>query len=225
MKIQKYLLPLFVSSHLVGQTSSKHFTAISFGFSHSTFTSLSMQPGVRFPKFNPEQRLPNLPVKITETHYGFGIGLFLCIPLNENITFKPKIEGIFSNTCRRQPLSVYATSFDLNFSHGFIILLKKPDPNGIIYMARNMTCYLTSKQPYIVIGPKINLKKYDRGYLRKGFENELAIGFFVGYGINYVFQGKNVSPEICYTLNTTSQNKINDSRKMTHTITLSINFI
>lgn len=224
MKIQKYILPVFFSSHLMGQTSTNLFPKISFGFSQSTFTSLCMQAGLPQPKFNPEKQLPNLPKRIAETHYGFGVGLFMWMPLNENIIFKPKIEGVFSNTCRRQSPGVYATSFDLNISQGFVIALKKPDPDGIIYMARNMTCYLTTKQPYIVIGPKINLKKYDKGYLRKGFENELSFGFLVGYGINYIFQGKSVSPEICYTLNSTSQNKINDARKMTHTISVSINF-
>jgi hypothetical protein len=138
------------------------------------------------------------------------------MPLNDGIVFKPKVEGVFSNTCLKQSPCVFATSFDLNISHGFVIALKKPDENGIIYMARNMTCYLTSKQPYLLIGPKINLKKYDKGYIDKGFENELAFGLFLGYGINYIFQGKNFAPEICYNVSSTSQNKINDSKKITH---------
>ncbi|MBC7694446.1 MAG: hypothetical protein H7141_03265 [Burkholderiales bacterium] len=224
MKIQKYILPIFVSSHLMGQTSCKLFPDMSFGFTHSTFTSLCFQSFQQRPLFNPEQRLPVKIPRISETQYGFGIGLFMWIPLNENIIFKPKIEGVFSNTCRRQSPSVYATSFDVNISHGFVINLKQPDENGIIYMARNMSCYLTSKQPYLLIGPKMNLKKYDKGYLRKEFENELSFGFIMGYGINYIFQGKSVAPEICYTLSSTSQNKINDTRKMTHTITLALNF-
>lgn len=224
MKIQKYFLPVFFSSHLMGQTSTQLFPEMSLGFSHSSFTSLCMQPGFPQPKFNPEQRLPQTKARINEVHYGFGVGIFMWMPLTENIIFKPKIEGLFSNTCRRESPCVYATSFDLNISHGFVINLKKPDPNGVICLARNMTCYLTSKQPYMIMGPKINLKKYDKGYLHKGFENEVSFGFFMGYGINYIFLGKSVSPEICYTLNSTSQNKINDARKMTHTITVSINF-
>jgi len=224
MTIQKYILPIFVSSNLLGQTSSDLFPEMSFGFTHSTYTSLCLQPGIHQPKFNPEQRLPERKNRICETQYGFGIGWFMWMPLNENIVFKPKVEGVFSNTCHKESHSVFATSFDLNISHGFVIALKKPDENGIIYMARDMSCYLTSKQPYLLIGPKLNLKKYDKGYLHKGFENELAFGFFIGYGINYIFQGKNFAPEICYSLSSTTQNKIDDAKKMTHTVTLSFNF-
>lgn len=224
MKIQKYILPIFVSSHIMGQTSPDFFPDMSFGFTHSTFNSMCFQSLPNHPKFNPEQRLPEHKPGISETHYGFGVGMFLWMPLNETIIFKPKIEGVFSNTCLRQSPCVYATSFDLNISHGFVVNLKQPDENGIIYMARNMSCYLTSKQPYIVIGPKINLKKYDKGFIQKGFENELGFGFFMGYGINYIFQGKSFAPEICYSLSSSSQNKINDVRKMTHTISVSLNF-
>ncbi len=87
-----------------------------------------------------------------------------------------------------------------------------------------MSCYLTAKQPYIIVGPKINLKKYDKGFLRKGFENELSFGLLLGYGINYEFHGTNFAPEICYSLTSTGQNQINDSKKMSHTISLGFNF-
>lgn len=210
---------------MVGQTSSDLFPDMSFGFTHSTNTSLCFQSSPHTALLNNEHHLPEYKSKLSELQYGFGIGFFMWMPLNEGIVFKPKIEGVFSNTCLKQTTGcIYATSFDLNISHGFVIALKKPDENGIIYMARNMTCYLSSKQPYILIGPKLNLKKYDKGYLHKGFENELAFGFLVGYGINYIFQGKNFAPEICYSMSSTSQNKINDTKKLTHTITLALNF-
>lgn len=224
MKIQKYILPVFVSSHLMGQNPSELFPESRFGFTHSTSTSMCFQSNLLKPDLSNEYQKSGSNKKVTETQYGFGIGLFLWMPLNDGIVFKPKVEGVFSNTCTRQNKHVFATSFDLNISHGFVIALKKPDENGVIYMARNMSCYLTSKQPYLVIGPKINLKKYDKGYLNKGFENEMAFGFFIGYGINYIFQGKNVAPEICYHLGSTSQNQINNANKRTHTITFSLNF-
>ncbi|MES2565412.1 MAG: hypothetical protein V4565_01015 [Bacteroidota bacterium] len=224
MNIQKYIISVFVSSHLLGQTSSNLFPEMSFGFTHSTSTSMCFQSSLHRANFSNEQVLPKYKTKITETQFGFGIGLFLWMPLNDGIVFKPKAEGVFSNTCTRNNQHIFATSFDLNISHGFVIALKKPDENGIIYMARNMSCYLTSKQPYIVIGPEINLKKYDNGYLNKGFENEMTFGFFIGYGINYIFQRKNVAPEICYHVSSTSQNQINDSNKRTHSITVSLNF-
>jgi hypothetical protein len=87
-----------------------------------------------------------------------------------------------------------------------------------------MSCYLTSKQPYLLIGPKIGLKKYDKGYIHKGFENEITMGLLVGYGINYEFHGVNFSPEIIYSVSTTTQNKIQDTKKIVHSITLGLNF-
>ncbi len=224
MKIQKYIIPIFVGTNLFGQTSSGLYPKTSFGITHSTNTSMCLSSLQIKPNLNNEKQVYHNKTKITETQFGFGIGLFMWMPLNAGVVFKPKVEGVFSNTCMKQSPNVFATSFDLNISHGFVIALKKPDENGIIYMARNMTCYLTSKQPYLLIGPKINLKKYDRGYLQKGFENELAFGFYIGYGINYIFQGKNFAPEICYNMSSSSQNKINDSKKITHSLSLAVNF-
>ena len=224
MKLQNYIIPIFVSSNLLAQNDDNLFPDLSFGITHSTYSSMCFQKYSDNTVFNKEKHVLNHPSKISETQYGFGLGLFMWMPLNEGIIFKPKIEGSFSNTCLKQSPCVFATSFDLAISHGFIIALSKPDKEGIIYVARNMSCYLQSKQPYILIGPKINLKKYDKGYLHKGFENELTFGLFIGYGINYIFQGKNFAPEISYTLSSTSQNKINDSRKMTHSISLAVNF-
>jgi hypothetical protein len=224
MKLQKYIIPVFVSTNLLAQNDEGLFPDLSFGITNSTYSSVCFQKSIGNPISNNEQHLLNHTSKIAETQYGFGLGLFMWMPLNEGIVFKPKIEGSFSNTCLKQSPCVFATSFDLSVSHGFVIALTKPDKDGIIYAARNMTCYLTSKQPYLLVGPKINLKKYDKGYLNKGFENELAFGLFVGYGINYVFQGKNFAPEIYYTLSSTSQNRISDTRKMTHSISLAVNF-
>lgn len=224
MKLQKYILPIFVSTNLLGQDNEDIFPDLSFGITHSTYSSMCFNSSIIKPNFNTEQANHHNKSIITETQYGFGIGLFMWMPLNDGITFKPKIEGSFSNIYLKQPHAVFATSFDLSVSHGFVIALSKPDKEGIIYAARNMTCYLTSKQPYLLIGPKINLKKFDKGYLQKGFQNEFSFGFFIGYGINYIFQGKNFAPEICYNISSTSQNKINNSNKVMHTISLALNF-
>lgn len=224
MKLQNYIIPVFISTNLLAQNDEGLFPDLSFGITHSTYSSMCFQKSDINSTNHKEQFHSIQKAKLQETQYGFGLGLFIWMPLNEGIVFKPKVEGSFSNSCLGQSPCVFATSFDLAVSHGFAIALSKPDKEGIIYLARNMSCYLQSKQPYLLIGPKINLKKYDKGYLQKGFENEMTYGFFIGYGINYIFQGKNFAPEICYTVSSTSQNKINDSRKMTHSISLSVNF-
>ena len=224
MKLQKYIIPGFVGTNLLAQNDDRLFPDLSFGITHSTYSSMCFQKSINNPVSTGEGHLLQNKSKITEIQYGFGLGLFLWMPLNEGIVFKPKIEGSFSNTCVKQSPCVFATSFDLAVSHGFVIALSKPDKEGVIYVARNMSCYLQSKQPYVLVGPKINLKKYDKGYIKKGFENEFTFGLFLGYGINYIFQGKNFAPEICYSISSTSQNKINDVRKITHSISLAVNF-
>lgn len=224
MKIQKYILPVFVSTNLLGQTSSEPMPDIKFGFTHSVYTTTCFNSTPKNSFLNQDLKYKRHPTKITEVEYGFGMGMFMWMPLNAVVVFKPKVEISFSNTCLKQTSTVFATSFDLSITHGFVISLKVPDKDGIIYCARNMSCYLTSKQPYLIIGPKINLKKFDKGYINKGFQNELTFGFMIGYGINYVFHGKNFAPEICYNVSTTSQNKINDTKKLTHSVSVSVNF-
>lgn len=213
-----------MSSKILGQEDSDAFPDFSFGFTHSTHTSMCFNSALQTSGRSNDYHLLKHNTKVTEIQYGFGIGFFMWMPLNEGIIFKPKFEGSFSNTCLKQSPCVLATSFEINMSHGFAIVLKKPDENSIIHMARNMSCYLTSKQPYLLIGPKLNYKQYDKGYLQKGFENEFSFGFFIGYGLNHVFHGKNYAPEICYHISSTSQNKINDHKKVVHTISLSLNF-
>ena len=224
MAFKKYILPLFVSSTVLAQTDAGMFPQFEIGFTHSTFTSMSFQTARPTLLTNKESHAQSKKAKLIEAQFGFGIGFFLWMPLNEGVAFKPKVEGCFSTTCLKQGTSVFATSFDLVISHGFAIALKPADKHGIIYMARDMSCYLTSKQPYLVLGPKLSLRKFDHGYLDKGFQNELGFGFLIGYGINYEFHGTSFSPEIVYHITSTAQNKINDSKKMIHTITLAISF-
>lgn len=225
MKLRNYILPLVVGSNLFGQAEQGLFPKMSFGFTHSTYTSLSFSSLSIKPVFKKEgQQAKKERSKITEVQYGFGIGLFLWMPLSEYVVFKPKLEGTFTNTCLKNAGSVYATSFDISLSHGFVVALDAPDPNGTIHIAKNMSCYLSSKQPYLLIGPKINLKKFDVGYIQKGYQNELNFGAFIGYGINFEFHGCSYAPEISYSISTTGQNEYNGSKKVAHAITLALNF-
>jgi hypothetical protein len=225
MKFQNYILPVFVSTNLLGQSDVDDiFPEIEFGFTHYAYTSVSFKSTPTNSILNKDLNYLKNQAKITEIQYGFGIGFFLWIPLNDRVVFKPKLEGSFSNSCLKQNKSIFATCVDLSISHGFAIALKPANESGIIYMARDMSCYLTSKQPYLLIEPKLNLKKFDAGYIHKGFQNELSLGFIVGYGINYEFHGTNFAPEITYCISSTAQNKFNDSKKIAHTITLALNF-
>lgn len=223
MRLQKYILPLFVGTHLWGQEHAPVCPELNFGFTHAVYNSMCFKREPR-PQINQEHKRLNKKSDMAEIQYGFGIGVFLWMPLNKGLTYKPKLEGNFTTTCVKETKNIFATSFDIAVSNGFAVALKPANEHGVIYMARDMSCYLTSKQPYLLIGPKINLKKFDTGFIRKGFQNELSFGFLLGYGINYEFHGTNVAPEIIYSITSTAQNKIQDSRKIVHTITLALNF-
>lgn len=224
MKLQHYIIPLFVGGNLLAQTNEGPFPKMSFGFTHSTYTSLSFNSlSIKLLQKEAGNHKKEH-AKIIEIQYGFGIGAFLWMPLSDYVVFKPKLEGAFTNTCLKHAGSVYATSFDISISHGFAVALDAPDPNGTIHVAKDMSCYLTSKQPYLLIGPKINLKKIDVGYRGKGYQNELNFGAFIGYGINFEFHGTNYAPEISYAIYTTGQNEYNGSKKVAHNISLALNF-
>jgi len=217
------MLPVFIGTNLLGQEHATFLPAVNFGFCHSVYTSMCFEPYTAG-ALHADHHFRNNHSGITETQYGFGIGIFLWMPLNAGLVYKPKVEGNFSTACLRQASSVFATSFDLGISNSFAIALKPADAHGVIYLARQMSCYLTSKQPYLLIGPKLNLKKFDAGFIDKGFQNELSFGILIGYGINYEFHGTNFVPEISYSITSTAQNKINDSKKVMHSISLAISF-
>ncbi len=214
---------MFIGTNLLGQERTALPPSLNVGFTHSVYTSMCFET-VAGSGFHQDQHFMNKHSATTETQYGFGIGFFLWMPLNGGLTYKPKIEGDFSTTCLKQAPAVFATSFDIGLSNGFAIALKPANPHGIIYLAKQMSCYITSKQPYLLIGPKVNFKKIDNGFIRKGFQNYLSFGFLICYWINYEFHGTNFAPEIIYSVTSTAQNKINDSKKVMHTISLAINF-
>jgi len=224
MKIQKYIIPIFVGSNLLGQNTDDVFPELQFGLTHSIYSSVCFKSNsVKKPIQENNDNTYNSS-KVAEIQYGFGLGMFLWMPLNETVIFKPKIELSFSNSCLKQKKTIYSTCFDFSVSHGFAIALSPANENGVICMARDMSCYLTSKQPYLLIGPKMNFKKFDNGYLNKGFQNEFNLGFFIGYATNYEFHGTNFLQEITYSVSTTAQNQINNSKKIAHTISLALSF-
>ena len=224
MKFQKYIIPIFIGSNLWGQSNRELFPDFQFGISHSTYSSFCFSSNSIKKSIYSNQDNIYRSSTVAEIQYGFGLGIFLWMPLNENVVFKPKVEVNFSNSCLRQKKNIYSTCFDFSLSHGFAIALTPANENGVICMARDMSCYLTSKQIYLLIGPKINFKKFDNGYLNKGFQNEFNVGFFLGFGTNYEFHGTNFFQEITYCLSTTNQNQINDSKKIAHTISITLSF-
>lgn len=224
MKIQKYIIPIFVGSNLLGQNTDDIFPDLQFGLTHSIYSSVCFNSNSTKKSLHEENDNTYNKSKVAEIQYGFGLGMFLWMPLNETVIFKPKVEVNFSNSCLKQKKTIYSTCFDFSVSHGFAIALSPANMDGVICMARDMSCYLTSKQPYLLIGPKMNFKKFDNGYLKKGFQNEFSLGFMIGYATNYEFHGTNFLQEITYSISSTTQNQINNSKKVAHTISLALSF-
>jgi hypothetical protein len=222
MKLHYYIIPVCIGTNLLAQEQAPLCPNLNFGFTHSVYSTICLRS---LPEPKPTDNKMKLKKSdMAESQFGFGIGIFLWLPLNAGLFYKPRLEGNFTTTCLKEGPVLFATSFDISASNSFAIALKPANEHGVIYMARNMSCYLTSKQPYLLIGPKVSLKKFDTGFIHKGFQNELAFGIMVGYGINYEFHGTNFAPEISYSLTSTAQNKVKDSRKVLHTISLAINF-
>ena len=221
MRQKSYWLMLFSPNLLIGQQSSDSAPTNEFGFTHSTYVSLGFSQ-TELPNPLYKDKVNNYlmnPVKLCQ--YGYGVGWFGWFPLNHLLSIKPQIETIFSNLAMGCNQKIYAKVYDLCFSNTFQIAIKKANPNGIIYCARNMSCYLTSKQPYVSLGPKISLRKYDKGFINKGFKNVVAYGFMIGYGINYEFHGTNFAPEIKYHIETTDLAFV--TKQIYHSVSVAIN--
>ncbi|MBS1636588.1 MAG: hypothetical protein JST26_11785 [Bacteroidetes bacterium] len=183
-------------------------------------------PAQALHEYSRTNTLPH-PQTFSQFTYAFQYGMFLWVKATDRVSIKPEITASFSNykisdpASRRQP--TYATSTDLSIANQVVLALKPNNTHGIIKAAKCMSYYLTGKQPYLIFGPKLSFRKFDRGFIHKGFQNEATVGFVAGYGINYGFHNMNMAPEIKYGLETTAENKINNRQKFIHTISVSIN--
>ena len=223
MTKRTYIIPLFFSSQLFCQTEETFNSSVGVGGSHGTYANVGFQsPKVKWEQSG-ELNKPSYSSPIGQTQFGFNFGFFIWKPLSNSMILRPALETAFSNLCLQQLPKVRARSLDINFYIPMMFMLTKPNKHGIIYLARNMSCYLTTKQPYVIFGPKLSLKQFDKGFREKGFKNERCLGVVIGYGIQYEFHGTKVSPEITYSIEATQQNKITTQQKVTHSIALSIN--
>lgn len=223
MRLHYYFIPVFASTQLISQTEKDVFHQVGFGVTHSAFSHFCFQQETKpLAKIDRKEKnsvlsFPESPF-ITENQTGFCVGFFNDLPLNNVVVLRTLMEGSYSVNYKYQNAnSVFYSSFGFKIKPSLNIAITKANPNGIIYLARNMSCYLTYKQPYISVTPILYYQKFDAGYLKKGFNNEMSFGASVGYGINYEFHGTNFGSEICYQVSTSSK------QKLYHGISLLIN--
>lgn len=230
MKKNLYILPVLLSTRLLAQ-QEQVIPNVEFGFTNGTFanvTSITNNGTTPDPRPQRDAMMRNgQPARMSQVTYGFSYGLFLWVKVNDRINIKPELDASFSNyrfgERARPQTSTYATSVDLTIANQAIINLKPVNTHGIIKAAKCMSYYLTSKQPYVLIGPKLSYHKFDQRFLQKGYQNEGSMGIVVGYGVNYGFHNMNVAPEIKYSIESSSQNAFDNKKKIIHTITLAIN--
>lgn len=230
MKKTRYILPVLVSTRLLAQ-QEQLVPNVEFGFTNGTFVNVTtITNNGMAPEARPQRdaRMNSMPqAKMNQVTYGFNYGVFLWVKVNDKINIKPELNASFSNykfeEHARPSTSMYATSMDLTVANQAIINLKPVNTHGIIKAAKCMSYYLTTKQPYMLVGPKLSYHKFDQGFLQKGYQNEASMGIVIGYGVNYGFHNMNVAPEIKYSIESSSQNAFNNKKKVIHTITLAIN--
>jgi hypothetical protein len=228
-KTKKYIIPVLVTTtRLVAQEQDP---GIGFGFSHGVFTSVSYARTVTLPAqtFAPNERTQTRtpqPESFSQSTYGFMYGAFLWVRATDDIHIRPEVMmGLANYTVRNgaataQPLR--ATSADIAIANQVVVSLRPNNTHAVLKGARCMSYYLTGKQPYVIVGPKVGFRKYDRGFLQRGFDNEASIGLVAGYGVNYGFHNMNFAPEIKYSVEMSAQNRPNTHHKIVHTISVCI---
>lgn len=230
MKKNRYILPVLVSTRLLAQ-QEQVIPNVEFGFTNGTFvnvTTITNSGAAPAPHPQRDAMMNKSPqTRMNQVTYGFNYGVFLWVKVNDRINIKPELNASFSNykfeERARPQTSIYATSVDLTVANQAVINLKPVNTHGIIKAAKCMSYYLTTKQPYVLVGPKLSYRKFDQGFLQRGYQNEASMGIVVGYGVNYGFHNMNVAPEIKYSIESSSQNAVDNKKKIIHTITLAIN--
>ena len=69
MKLQKYIIPVFVGTNLLAQNDDRLFPDLSFGITHSTYSSICFQKSIGNPISTSEGHLLQNKSKITEIQY------------------------------------------------------------------------------------------------------------------------------------------------------------
>lgn len=222
-----YILPILIAQKSFSQDETR-VPDIEYGFSHGVFSSITtINPALKQIPEGREMKQKNTYYPLAQVNFGFNYGFFLLTKMTDRVFIRPELNTSFSNYHYTSNATDYkrvnATSIDISVFNQVIYTLKPINTHGIIKAAKCMSYYLTAKQPYLIFGPKFSFRKYDKGFLHKGYVNEGSFGMLVGFGVNYGFHNMNFSPEIKYSVEAAQQNKYPLSQKITHSIILTMN--
>ncbi len=177
---------------------------IDYGYSTSTFSGITLNNMIRENNFSKDPISKN---KFTEAplvasyNYGWKQGLFLWINLSPCHAYRPEVNATFGITTHKiifpkTDRTVYSTFFGLEFKPQLIIRIGCRDTEPVIRMAPNMSYYLTSRQSYLIVGPKFSYQQSDKTFLKHNSERKYKIGALLGIGVDNLFPNLDVAPEL-----------------------------
>ena len=177
---------------------------IDYGYSTSTFSGITLNNIIREKQFSKEFLSTNQFSKAPLTpsyNYGWKQGLFLWINLNPCYAYRPEINATFGITIHKPVFSkaertVYSTFVGFEFKPQLIIRIGCRNTEPVIKMARNMSYYLTERQSYLIVGPKISYQRSDKTFLKNNSERNYKIGVLFGIGVDNLFPNLDVAPEL-----------------------------
>lgn len=177
---------------------------IDYGYSTSTFSGITLNNVIKEKSFNKEFLAKNQFTKAPLTpsyNFGWKQGLFFWINLSPCYAYRPEVNATFGITIHKTVFSkvertVYSTFVGFEFKPQLIIRIGCRDTEPVIKIARNMSYYLTSRQSYIIVGPKFSYQKSDKSFLRNNGERNFKVGALFGIGVDNLFPNLDVAPEL-----------------------------
>jgi hypothetical protein len=200
MKSLMKISPLVISISCLSQTvKQKPNPKIEFGFTTSTFCGTSAAnpvvkkiQGSRLMKREPDQ------AELPSSNYGWKQGLFYWVNLNSYLSYKAELDFVFSvNSYASAGEKVcYSTAGGYELKPQLIIKPSEVDKAPILKIAKNMSYYLSGKQPYLIVGPKFGFYKSDKAFRKDNNSTYYTIGCVGGFGIDNMFHNMDFAPEL-----------------------------
>jgi hypothetical protein len=190
--------PLVISLSCFSQELKKTNQKIEFGFTTSTFCGISaaspLIAGLSKTDYN-HRTMAKCP--LPSTNFGWKPGLFYWVNINSYLSYKAEGDFVYSvNTFKLPKGTCYSTSSGFELKPQLIIKPSEIDKAPILKVARNMSYYLSGKQPYFIIGPKFGYYKSDKEFRKETNSKYYTIGCVGGFGIDNMFHNMDFAPEV-----------------------------
>lgn len=200
--------PFFISVGTWAQSSyDADLPIVEFGYCTSTFSGIDVGHAIETKRFNSDlnKRSTN-PNSLPNLSYGWKEGTFIWFNVCPEISIKHQTDFGFSvNNYRTQKniegrQTAYSVSYGFDIKPQLIVKLGKINHHPIIKMAKCMSYYLSGRQSYLIMGPKISYQTTDKGYLKGQGANYFTVGSVMGIGVDHMFPNLDFAPELYISL-------------------------